>query len=84
MQSVLLQRLAGNQIAIATAKGVSESIVSRSKEHIGEIMELIAFSGLKLVSVDMECFDRDEVTAFETLAEKYMQLKRQVRTGELI
>ena len=79
MQSELLQRLAGNQIQIATAKGVSESTVSRSKEHIGDVMELAAFSGMKLVPVEMQCFDESEVLAFETLAEKYLQLKKQMR-----
>ena len=58
-QSIVLQRLApvGTQTALAVTMGVSDSIITRLKEKLGEFAAVLAHLGLKVVPAEMHCVD---------------------------
>lgn len=60
--SIVLTRLApeGTQRNVAQVWGVSESSVSRLKEHVEPVMRLVAQLGLKVVPAEMKCYSPRE------------------------
>lgn len=72
--SLVLQRLApdGTQRNIAQVWGVSESSVSRTKEHLEQVMRLVAQLGLKVVPAEMKCYSPRELDAMFVLAKANM------------
>lgn len=68
--SLVLQRLspAGTQCNVAVGLGVSESTISRIKEHIEPVMRLCAQLGLKVVPVEMRCYAPEDLEAVFRLA----------------
>lgn len=62
MHSMILQRLAGVQTAVAAALGVSDSTVSRAKDSSLELVcQIAAQLGLKLVDAERICLSQAEV-----------------------
>ena len=72
--SLVLQRLSpdGTQAQIAKVWGVSESSVSRTKEHVEVVMRLVAQLGLKVVPQEMRCYAPREIDAMFVLAKANM------------
>lgn len=66
---VVLQRLSGgNQVAIATALGLSESTISRHKnEHLELFAKILAHAGLKVVPVEACVVDERRLAALGEL-----------------
>jgi hypothetical protein len=64
----------GRQVAIATAAGVSESTISRFKsEQIDQFCVFLAHAGLKVVPVEMQCFQPEKIQALLTLAKDHLR-----------
>jgi len=60
-------------VNIAAYAGVSDSLVSRwFSENADAMGKALALMGLKCVSVEKQCYDRDEINAIVTLARKRM------------
>jgi len=59
MHSTILSKLQerGRQVAIASALGVSESTISRSKDDFEQLCSILAHLGLKVVESDAVCVD---------------------------
>lgn len=72
--SIVLQRLSpdGTQSKLAISLGVSESTISRTKEHLDAVMRLIAQLGLKVVPAEMRCYSARELDAMFVLAKANM------------
>lgn len=72
--SLILQRLSpdGTQSQIAKVWGVSESSVSRTKEHVEPVMRLLAQLGLKVVPAEAKCYSPREIDAMFVLAKANM------------
>lgn len=68
--AAILQRLASiGQAKAAEALGTSESTVSRMKDkELEQLAKLLAVLGLKVVPVEMRCFDPDAIGAILALA----------------
>lgn len=70
MHALFLRRLAGSQASIAAAMGKSESTISRLKndEHLLDIFRMAAHGGLKLVPVELKCYDSRQLDALFIIA----------------
>lgn len=67
VERVLLQTLARvSQVKVAERMGVSESTVSRIDK--ATLASFIASCGLKVVPVEMQCFDPDYIHSLKVLA----------------
>ena len=75
IESTILQALAKTgQVEIARIMGASESSVSRLKEDkIGQLSELLAACGLKVVPVAYKCIDPALASAMMLLYESAMK-----------
>jgi len=72
--SLVMQRLAGSQDAIAATMGVSGSTISRLKsDHIETFCAVLAHAGLKVVPVEMKCYPEDQMEAILTLARERLR-----------
>lgn len=76
MNSMVLQRLSpdGMQRNLAVSLGVSESTVSRQKEHLEPLLKLLSYLGLKLVDEAMVCV---RVSELEFLRKSYAKTAEQ-------
>lgn len=74
-EALVLQRLASiGQVAVAKGLGVNESTVSRMKDgEISRYSQMLAVLGLKVVPVEVRCFDPDEVGALLFHARKRLE-----------
>lgn len=73
--AAVLQALApqGTQAAIAVAMGVSEAQISRMKnEQLEHICLLLAYAGMKVVSSDKVCVNREAYESMSYIASKAM------------
>ncbi|HAC90928.1 MAG TPA: hypothetical protein DCF63_09890 [Planctomycetaceae bacterium] len=73
--AAVLQALSrpGTQVAIATAMGISETQVSRMKnEQLEQICVLLAHAGMKVVSNDKVCVNREAYESMSYIASKAM------------
>lgn len=83
LQSEVLRRLADVTGAHAAAcMGVSESTVSRMRENLGQVMHLLAAIGLKVSDVDSMTVERSELDALESMAFKYLELRRRLKSRQ--
>ena len=72
---IVLQRVQRNatQVAIAAAMGVSEATLSRLlSDHLDKFAGVLAHAGLKVVPVEVQCFQPDKVAALLTLARDHL------------
>lgn len=71
----MLQALSkpGTQVAIATAMGISEAQVSRIKnEQLEQVCLMLAHAGMKVVSTDRVCVNRQAYESMSYIASKAM------------
>ena len=74
IETLIRNRMNGNQHQIATALGLSESSISRLKEsQIAQFSLLLAHLGIKAVPVEMHVYDEDEINALLTIARKRLE-----------
>ncbi|MFY8183829.1 MAG: CII family transcriptional regulator [Polynucleobacter sp.] len=75
IESTILRAIAEvGQSEIARLTNVSESTVSRRKEdHIGQMAELLAAAGLKVVPVEYRCIDPKIAEAWMLIFDAYMK-----------
>lgn len=67
--TILRSLAAVSQAKAAELLGVSESKVSRFKDNgLEEVAALLAAAGLKVVDIDMQCFDPEYVRALRVMA----------------
>lgn len=73
-QAAVLKRLGTtSQAAIAVATGISEPTISRVKnEHLETLCLLLAHAGLKIVSAERICVDREMYEAMTKIATRAM------------
>ncbi len=72
-ESLLLQRVAEVGLKqLADVVGVDQSTVSRMKWN--DFSRILAFLGLKIVPVEMECYSADYIKSLHTLAQIGMTL----------
>lgn len=78
IEAVLLNRLAEvGQVTVAGLLGVHESTISRWKDgDLARSAKLLAALGMAPAMADSLVIDPNELLAVETLAFKYLQLKR--------
>lgn len=67
------------QAHAASCMGVSGSTVSRMMEDMPKWALLLAAFGLQLAPLDSMVVDQTELTALESMSEKYLQMRRQLR-----
>ena len=65
-----LSRVGQNEVA--KALGTSDSTVSRLKEQVPQIAGLLAACGLKVVPVEMKCYDEKTIASILELARQRM------------
>lgn len=66
--------------AVAAAMGVSEPTISRLKnEHLESFAKMLAHLGLKVVPVEMRCFDPRYIEALQVLAEAELARQKSPR-----
>lgn len=71
--ALIFQRLARTgQTQVAAALGVSDSNVSRMKDEVPKFAGMLTALGLKVVPVEMQCYDEPTITAILTLARQRM------------
>lgn len=73
--AAVLQALSkpGTQVAIASAMGVSEAHISRMKnEHLEQVCLMLAHAGMKVVSNDKVCVNREAYESMSYIASKAM------------
>lgn len=76
IQGTILRRLAAvTQEHAADCMGVSSSTVSRAKDDLEKVCQLLAALGLQVTPVDSVVVSRDEMVALESMAYKYLQAK---------
>lgn len=76
IQADILQRLAlVTQERAAECMGVSSSTVSRSKEDLEQVCQLLAAIGFQLAPVDAVVVSQDDMRALERMAFKYLQTR---------
>lgn len=71
-EAVILRALASlGQAHLADLMGVSESLISRQKSdgQLAKTAEMLAHLGLKVVPVDVQCFDPKYVEHLRALAQ---------------
>jgi len=84
LQSEVLRRLADvTQARAAACMGVSESTVSRMRDDLGRFTQLLASIGLKVADVDSMTVERSELDALESMAFKYLELRRRLKGREV-
>lgn len=77
IQAVILQRLARvTQTHAAACMGVSASTVSRMNEDVERVAQLLAACGMKVADQDAMVVERTELDALESMAFKYLELRR--------
>lgn len=65
----------GKAGAVAVAMGLSDATVSRIKtERLEEVLQYLAFLGMKVVPSDYQCVDPKTFAAFEVLYERAMSM----------
>lgn len=80
IQAAILQRLADvTQTHAAACMGVSASTVSRMVEDVEKVTQLMAALGLKVADQDSMVVERSELDALESMAFKYLELRRRLR-----
>lgn len=80
IQSEILRRLADvKQTVAADRMGVSESTVSRLHEDIAKVAQLLAAVDLKVADADSMVVERSELDALESMAFKYLELRRRLK-----
>lgn len=80
IQGVVLRRLAATtQEFAADCMGVSGSTVSRAKDDLEKVCQLLAALGLQVTPADSVVVSRDEMVALESMALKYLQAKAEAR-----
>ncbi|MGE5622227.1 MAG: CII family transcriptional regulator [Bacillota bacterium] len=83
IQSAILRRLADmTQAHAAACMGVSESTVSRMREDLPKFCQLLAAIDLKVADRDSMIVDRSELEALESMALKYLELRRQMKARQ--
>lgn len=83
MNSEILRRLADvSQTVAADRMGVSESTVSRLREDIAKVAQLLAAIDLKVADADSMVVDRSELDALESMAFKYLELRRRLKARQ--
>lgn len=69
------------QAAIAAATGMQESTLSRLlSDHLDKLALVLAHAGLKVVSVEAQCFAPDYIDALLTLAKVHVGSVESVRS----
>lgn len=69
----IFQRLASvGQTEVATTLSVSESTVSRLKEQVPQFAGMLSKLGLKVVPVEMQCYDEKTLSSILELAKQRM------------
>lgn len=64
----------GKGVAVAAATGVSDSTISRLKtDHLDTFSKVLAHLGLKVVPIEMKCYEPDQIAAVFTMAKAYMK-----------
>jgi predicted DNA-binding protein (UPF0251 family) len=77
IEGEILRRLAKvTQTRAAACMGLSSSTVSRMTEEIGKVAHLLAAIGMKVADVDAMVVERTELDALESMAFKYLELRR--------
>ncbi len=77
--SVLRQLARVTQAHAASCMGVDASTVSRCKEDLERVCQLLAAIGLQVVPVDSMVFSQARVEACEFLAYEYLRAKHESR-----
>ncbi|MGF6633551.1 CII family transcriptional regulator [Paraburkholderia sp. MM6662-R1] len=67
------------QARAADCLGVSASTISRTLEDLPRWSHLLAALGLQIAPLDSMVVDQTELTALESMSEKYLQMRRQQR-----
>lgn len=76
IQADVLQRLAlVTQERAADCMGVSGSTVSRAKDDLDKVCQLLAALGFQLAPVDAVVVSQDDMRALERMAFKYLQTR---------
>lgn len=71
--ALIFQRLSAvGQVAVSEAIGTSEASVSRLKEQVPQFAGMLARLGLKVVPVDMRCYDERTLASILELAKQRM------------
>lgn len=84
IQSEILRRLADvTQSQAAACMGVHESTISRMRDDLAKVAQLLAAIGMKVADADSMVVDRSELDALESMAFKYLELRRRLR-GSLL
>ncbi len=80
MQSQILQGVdKRGQSVVADEIGVDSSTITRLKEtHLSKLCDIMAVCGLKVVSMDMNCYQRDKVDMLFLLAKEHLTRMEQV------
>ena len=74
IHGAILQRLAEvTQERAAECMGVHASTVSRAKEDLERVCQLLASIGLQVAPLDSMVVSRDDMQALERMAYKYLQ-----------
>lgn len=69
----VFQRLSSvGQVRVAEALGVSEATVSRLKEQMPQFAGMLSKLGLKVVPVEMRCYDEKTLASILQLAQQRM------------
>lgn len=76
IQGEVLRRLAElTQVRVAACMGLDASQVSRCKNDLEQVCQLLAVLGLQLAPVDAVVVSRDDMQALERMAYKYLQTR---------
>lgn len=70
---VIFQRLSSvGQVAVAEQLSVSEATVSRMKDDVPRFAGMLSRLGLKVVPVEMKCYDENTLASILQLAQQRM------------
>jgi hypothetical protein len=71
--SLIFQRLSSvGQVAVAESLSVSEASVSRLKEQVPQLAGMLARLGLKVVPIEVRCYDERTLGSILELAKQRM------------
>lgn len=80
IESDILRRLADvTQERAADCMGVSASTVSRMRERISEIAQLMAAIGLQVTASDSMVISQDELSGLRAMAFEYLRAQREAQ-----
>lgn len=82
-ESVILKALSEKgQSIVAADIGMHESSVSKAKDNIQTLANILASCGLKVVPDTVRCFDPEYIESLKHLAREHLRTHGEIRTLE--